>query len=411
MLNKLQSAISRAIVTAVLMLTIAGSTPAAAKEKVLYTFTVGVDGWFPNSALILDNAGNLYGTTPGGGAYGEGNVFELTSSGSGWTETILYGFTGPPNDGSDPTGLLVWDENGNLFGVTGGGGASNAGTVFELSPASGGGWTESTLYAFSGGSDGGYPAGLIPDGKGNLYGITHSGGNASCNCGVVFELKQSKGSWIEIVLHSFPGLPDGLGPIGLAFDNAGNLYGTTLLGGAYNAGSVFQMRHLGRHWKESVVHSFTGGADGYLPLAGVIVDQTGNLYGTTNEGGGEGCQNGCGLVFKLKHMSNGKWKELVLHRFKDNGHEGIYPGAALIFDNKGNLYGTTLGGGAYGNGTAFELMQNFDGTWVQTVIETFIDRSRGSMPNALVLGQDGYLYGSTYDGGAYDVGLVFQLSP
>jgi uncharacterized repeat protein (TIGR03803 family) len=410
MLYRLRSALARVLVSALLTLTIASGTPAAAEEKVLYTFTVGSDGYFPQSALILDNAGNLYGTTPGGGAYREGNVFELTSSGSGWTETILYSFTGS-NDGYGPTGPLVWGENGNLFGVTVRGGALNAGTVFELSPTSGGGWTESTLYAFSGGSDGGQPVGLIPDGKGNLYGITNNGGDASCNCGVVFELKHSKGSWTEIVLRSFLGLPDGTGPIGLAFDNAGNLYGTTLLGGAYNAGTVFQMKHLGRHWNERIVHSFTAGADGYLPLAGVIVDQTGNLYGTTNEGGGGGCQNGCGLAFELKHMSNGKWKELVLHRFSDNGHEGIYPSAGLIFDNKGNLYGTTWEGGTYGNGTAFELMQNFDGTWVYSVIETFIDRSRGSMPNALVLGQDGYLYGSTYNGGAYDVGLVFQLSP
>lgn len=339
-----------------------------------------------------------------------GDVFELTRSASGWTETVLHGFA-DVSDGIDPMGPLVWDEKGTLLGVTEQGGAMNAGTVFELSPASGGVWTKSTLYAFSGGTGGGGPVGLIRDGKGNLYGITLYGGGGSCNCGTVFELKYSKGSWTEIVLYSFLGIPDGRVPIGLGFDNAGNLYGTTEGGGIYGAGTVFQMKHLGRHWKESVLHGFTGGADGYLPVAGVIVNQAGNLYGTTIEGGGQGCQDGCGLVFELKHMSDGKWDELVLHRFRDNGHEGIYPSAAVIFDSKGNLYGTTYGGGTYGNGTAFELMQNFDGTWIETVIETFIGPSRGSQPNALTPGSDGNLYGSAYSGGAYGAGLVFQLSP
>lgn len=406
--HKLQSAVNRAIAVAVLTVTIAGATSSAAKETVLYTFTGGSDGRLPNSGLVFDSAGNIYGVNQyGQGVSSYGNVFELTHSGSGWTETVIYGFS-DPSDGDEPVGTLVWDEKGNLFGVTQIGGASSGvGTVFELSPASGGGWAKSTLYTFSGGSDGAQPVGLIRDAKGNLYGTALYGGDTSCNCGVVFELKQSKGSWAEIVLHSFLGLADGAIPQGLAFDAAGNICGTTEGGGTYNAGTVFQIKHSGGHWKESVLHSFTGGADGDVPFAGVIVGKAGNLYGTTT-GGGSGNR---GVVFELKHKSNGEWQEQVLHSFKDNGHDGISPSTALIFDNTGNIYGTTSQGGVYGNGTAFELMRNFDGTWIETVIQTFIGPSRGSQPNALVLGNDGHLYGTTYAGGPYNAGLAFQLSP
>jgi uncharacterized repeat protein (TIGR03803 family) len=410
-LNKFQAVSRRAIVGVVLTLAIGVATTAAAKESVLYAFTGSSDGAFPDSGLVFDDAGNLYGTNQGGKVGGiYGNVFELTPSASGWTETVIHAFA-DPSDGINPVGPLVRDDKGNLFGATVQGGGSNAGTVFELSPTSDGGWTKSTIYVFSGGSDGAYPSGVISDGRGNIYGTTDNGGDTSCSCGVVFELMHSKGSWTEIVLHSFLGIPDGKVPVGLVFDNVVGLYGTTEGGGLYGGGTVFQLAHLNHRWKESILHSFTGGADGYLPVAGVIVDQAGDLYGTTNEGGGDGCQNGCGVVFELKRISNEKWKEVVLHRFKDNGHDGTYPTATLIFDGKGNLYGTTYEGGAYGNGTAFELLESFDGSWVETVIETFISPSRGSQPNSLILGTDGNLYGSAYDGGAYGDGLAFQLSP
>jgi uncharacterized repeat protein (TIGR03803 family) len=404
--HRSQSVFSRTVVLGLTLL-IAGGT-AAAKEKVLYTFTGGTDGQSPGSALTFDSAGNLYGTNQyGQGASANGNVFELTHSGSGWNETVIYGFA-DESDGYEPTGSLAWDAKGNLFGVTEGGGALNAGTVFELSPSAGGGWTKTTPYTFSGGGDGGHPVSLISDGKGNLYGTTIYGGSGSCSCGTVFKLKESRGSWTETVIHSFLGVPDGSVPVGLTFDQSGNLYGATELGGTYNAGTVFQITRSGNHWKESILHNFTGGADGDIPEASVVVDQLGNLYGTTVSGGAGGC--GCGIVFKLERHSNGKWEERVLHNFKNNGHDGSTPTTALIFDSAGNLYGTTYEGGAYGAGTAFELMQNFNGSWIETVIETFIGPSRGSEPNALVLGNDGYLYGSAL-GGAYNAGVVFQLSP
>jgi uncharacterized repeat protein (TIGR03803 family) len=405
--RKLQFGWRLAIAAALLALIGAGRTQAAAKETVLYTFTGGSDGRLPNSGLVFDSTGNIYGVNQyGQGESSYGNVFELTHSGSRWIETVIYGFS-DPSDGDEPIGTLVWDEKGNLFGVTQLGGASSGvGTVFELSPSSGGGWTKSTLYTFSGGSDGAQPIGLISDGKGNLYGITINGGDTSCSCGVVFELKQSKGSWTETVLHTFLQVPDGSNPQGLTLD-AGSIYGTTEGGGTYNAGTVFQIKHSGGHWKESILHNFTGGADGDIPFAAVVIDRAGDLYGST-AGGGSGNR---GVVFKLKHKSYGKWEEQVLHSFKDNGHDGISPSTALIVDNTGNLYGTTSQGGAYGAGTAFELMQNFDGTWIETVIETFIGPRGGSQPNALALGNDGYLYGTTYAGGAYNAGLVFQLSP
>ncbi len=414
-LHRPLSAVTCTIVSALLTLTIASGTPAAAKETVLYTFTGGSDGGGFVSPLIFDNAGNLYGTTASGGASGVGTVFELAPTGAGWTETVLYSFLNG-SDGANPYGPLFLDKEGNLYGVTGGGGASGFGTAFELSPNFGGGWTKTTIYTFAGGSDGSLPfGGLISDHRGHLYGFTLSGGNGSCyggnGCGTVFELKRSQGSWKEVVAFRFPGGDGGSRPAGITLDGSGNLYGASTQGGNAGAGLVFKLSHSAGRWTENVLHAFTGGRDGSSPQAGVVLDGLGNLYGTTVNGSGGGCAGGgCGLVYELKLVGNGKWMELVLHRFTDNAHDGSNPGTPLIFDSKGDLLGATCCGGPYGEGTVFELMQNFDRKWNESVIEDFFSGSYGVSPGALVLGKDGYLYGPAA-GGAYGNGLVFQLTP
>jgi uncharacterized repeat protein (TIGR03803 family) len=415
LLQRLQSAASRAIVVLALTLITAGAIPSNAKEKVLYAFTGGSDGNGPNSPLIFDNAGNLYGTTVTGGADGYGTVLELKPSGSGWTETVLYSFVNL-SDGVIPIGPVLLDKKGNLYGLTQQGGPSGYGTAFELSPNSNGGWTKTTIHAFAGGSDGISPyGGLVADSKGNLYGFTLSGGSGPCQyygpgCGTIFELKRSHGSWKEVVIFSFPGGSGGQTPIGLTLDEAGNFFGTTSQGGSGDAGIVFKLSRSEGGWTETILHAFTGGGDGSSPSASVTLGPAGNLYGTASEGSGGGCTDGCGLVYELEPIAKGRWKELVLHRFTLNRRDGVGPIASLIFDQAGNLFGTTSGGGAYGLGIVFELMQDFDGKWKESVIQDFARPNNGFAPGTLVFGRDGYLYGSAA-GGAFSYGLVFQLSP
>ncbi len=254
-------------------------------ETILYSFAGPPDGSFPfEGSLTVDSNGNLYGTTSYGGTYGNGTVFRLTpNAGGGWTETILYSFTGGL-DGGQPEGRLIFDSNGNLYGTTEYIGVIYPGVAFELSPSGGGSWTESTLYQFSGGDDGGYPSGgLVMDGKGNLYGLTKDGG--TFNAGTIFELSpKAGGGWTEAVLHNFSGA-DGSDPRSeLVPNQSGGFYGTTAVGGAYGYGTVFELAPAGGGgWTETVLHSFNE-IDGDAPLAGLIMDQAGSLYGTTENG-------------------------------------------------------------------------------------------------------------------------------
>jgi uncharacterized repeat protein (TIGR03803 family) len=319
-------------------------------ETVLYSFTGGTDGANPIAGLVRDTAGNLYGTTEYGGdltcgdGYGCGTVFVVDKSGN---ETVLYSFTGTGGDGADPAAGLVRDSQGNLYGTTQAGGASGYGTVFMLDKTG----TETVLYSFTGtGGDGAYPyAGLVRDSRGNLYGTTYAGGTS--DSGTVFVLgKTGK----ETVLYSFSGAPDGAYPLygSLLRDWKGNLYGTTEEGGVYGYGSVFKLARTG---KETVLYSFTGsGEDGAYPYAGLVRDAKGNLHGTTYELGG---WPRYGTVFKLGTTGT----EKVLHHFT-GGNDGAHPCAGLILDAKGNLYGTAWGGGIHfscgydeGCGTVFEL--------------------------------------------------------
>lgn len=392
-------------------------------QKVLYSFKGGSDGWSPQAGLIFDALGNLYGTTSFGGtgacsvgtSLGCGTVFKLTpNSGGGWMESILYSLQGG-NDGQEPLAGLIFDSAGNLYGTTLWGGSGTYGTVFQLKPASGVGWTESVLYGFMEGSDGENPsASLVLDAAGHLYGTTSYGG--SSGYGVVFELtSNSQGIWTEAVLHSFAGGTDGATPEApLIFDSAGNLFGTTTRGGGFfgGAGTVFELKPNGNGgWTESVLYSF--GRDtgkGLYPL-GLISDNAGNLYGTTTGGGTTGCYSsqGCGVVFQIVPGSGGQWTERVLHTFTGAGDGGV-PYAGLIFDQGGDLYGTTGYGGLANLGAVFKLSLSGSGDWKQQTIYWF-PGSDGTLPSAsLVSDNSGNFYGTTQTGGLYQNGSVFRLT-
>lgn len=339
------------------------------KETVLHTFR-GYDGGAPFASLVFDAAGNLYGTTSQGGPSciyvpgGCGVVFKLKPNFNGtWTETILYKFKGGPPDGALPLAALIFDKAGNLYSTTSYGGPGGAGNVFQLKPNADGTWTQNILYMFTGnGPDGYLPfSGLVFDVAGNLYGTTSQGGNMKCpavyGCGIAFKLTpNSAGSWTESVLHIFcsaANCADGRFPeAALVFDKAGNLYSTTA-GGAYpgSHGTVFRLKPLldGR-WTEKVLHNFTG-AGAATPVAGLILDAAGNLYGTAEFGG----PAGGGAVFKLSPLAGDNWAYTLLYVF--SGQTGLNPTAGLIFDGAGNLYGTTTncGTGIGCMGTVFEI--------------------------------------------------------
>jgi len=401
--------------TFIALLLFAGSAFAATpSEKVLYSFAGGSDGSYPEAALVADGAGNLYGTTSQGGSSncsaGCGTVFQLTpptTQGAQWTETVLYRFAGG-SDGAAPASNLIFDAAGNLYGTTNGGGnVSSGGTVFQLTPplAQGGAWTETVLYRFAGGRDGKTPlAGLVFDQAGNLYGTTLFGGTA--NAGTVFELMPPAtqgGAWTETVLHTFGHGNDGLDPeAGLILDNAGALYGTTI------TGTVFKLTPPA--WTEKVLFSFTGGGNnGSWPCA--LTARQGLLYGLTRLGGS---QANTGIAFQLTPPAGGgAWTESTLYSFT-GGNDGGEPCGALVSDQAGNLYGTSSGNGQNIPGSAFQLTppSTTGGPWIETTLHTFGGGNDGLSPLAgVVFGKGGALYGTTSGGGSYGRGTVFRVVP
>jgi len=380
-------------------------------ESIIFSFD-GSDGAYPQAGLTIDAAGNLYGTSEYGGAtyigspfgLGTGTVFKISVAGA---ESVLHSFTGsgaaePDGDGYDPTGSLIIDSGGNLYGTTPLGGANNTGTVFKIS-ASG---AYSVLYSFapnSGGVpdfDGANPsAGLIVDGAGNLYGTTSGGGPYSFFQGTVFKISAAGA---ETVLHFFgDGNPlDGDAPVaGLIRDTAGNLYGTTSGGGTYTFGTVFKIAASGT---ESVLYSLGFGPDGGQgPVGGVVMDSDGNLYGTTVNGGA----NSTGTVFKISAAGDYS----LLYSFGASAKDGQKPHGGLIRDSAGNLYGTTAMGGTNGAGTVFEI----EASGTESILYSFgSSATDGQIPYAgLTMDSAGNLYGTTFNGGSYNYGAVFKLSP
>ena len=383
-----------------------------ASEKVIHNFAVAdTDGYFPLANLVFDGAGNLYGTTQEGGSEGFGTVFEMTPNGSGgWTEKVLHNFYISRSDGQTPFAGLVFDRDGNIYGTTEQGGSRAAGVVFEMTPNAGGGWTERVIHNFGVGEDGRSPeAGLIFDGAGNLYGTTVLGGTEGD--GTVFEMTpDGSGGWRERVIHNFGMGDDGQQPYAsLIFDGAGNLYGTT--GGGFFGGydTVFEMTPDGSGgWTEKVIHNFGMGDDGQQPNASLIFDGAGNLYGTTYYGGTEND----GTVFEMTPNGSGGWSERVLHNFGISNDDGRQPYAGLIFDGAGNLYGTTVLGGTEGDGTLFEMTPNGSGGWTDKVRHNFGMGNDGVHPHAsLIFDGAGNLYGTTEIGGSRDDGTVFEVAP
>lgn len=318
-------------------------------ESVLHSFH-GKDGANILAGLVEDSARNLYGATWDSGAYGRGTIFKLTPKGH---ETVLHDFTGG-EDGANCADSLIVNAKGELFGIGQNGGKFGDGVVFKLNPNG----KLSVLHAFAGGADGSSPwSALVRDKAGNLYGTTAEGGSKkNCNgngCGTVYKIA-SDGT--ETVLYAFKGGNDGVGPRGdLVLDKSGNFYGTTASGGGnLEGGTVFKLAADGT---ESVLYRFCSQAscsDGAAPTGGVVSDRKGNLYGTTDYGGANCLPDGCGTVFKLS--PNGT--ETVLHSFGDGSTDGQNPSAGLIKDSAGNLYGTTLGGGpGFGGGTVFEISE------------------------------------------------------
>ena len=396
-----------AIVIAVLLLTVGAW---AQTGTVLYSFTGQPDGANPHSSLLLDPKGNLFGTTNSGGAYGQGSVYELTpNSSGGWTESVIYSFNYGAG-GYLPASGVIRDSKGNLYGTVYYGGANGAGAVFELTRNKKTDvWTEQVLYSFAGfPTDGGEPVGaLIFDKAGNLYGTTPVDG--AYGQGVVYELSPNgSGGWTETVLHNFisEDPQDGEGPSGaLIFDEAGDLYGTTIQGGSGDLGTVFEVSPDGKGgWTESLLYSFRGGNDGANPSATSALLLKGNtLYGATYSGGSAND----GTIFKLTYSkTKAQWQESVIYTFP-GGANGAAPYAGLVDDPKGNLYGTTTTG-VYGEGgPVFELVKGPKNTWTEQVLYSDF---RGSYAG-LVRDKAGNLYGTSEFYGPDFYGAVFEVTP
>jgi len=394
---------------------------AKATYQVLYSFQGGDDGQFPLGAPAFDAAGNMYGSTSVGGknaqcldSAGCGTVFELSpGSGGGWTESVLVDTIGANTNPA--TGVII-DPSGNLYGTSGGFAPVDGGgplgpsvAVFEVSQSNGV-WSIGDLFGFGG--DFVYPNSLTRDAAGNLYGTTLEGGQY--NNGYAFEVSPQSGGWATNILYNFgaAGANDGtvIGPV--IVDAKGNLYGAGGEGGAANKGVVFELVPLGGGaWQESILYTFTG-VDGSFPVGSLAMDAAGNLYGTTITGG----VKGFGVVFELSPQPGGAWAETILFNF-GNKAQGFNANGSPVLDAAGNIYGTTNGGGsAYCNitesycGVVFRLSPpaSAELPWKYAVLHDFTPEQT---PGPLTLDSAGNIYGFTAGGGANGLGEAYKLVP
>ena len=400
---------------ALIALLLAALSPSAEAQTfmVIHDFTAGVDGSLPYAGLTMDRAGSLYGTTSAGGTAAHGSVFRLKPSNGSWLLNTLYSFDPlHKEDGASPESRVVFGPDGSLYGTANYGGISNCtngcGTVYKLRPpekvckSAQCYWTETILYEFTGGNDGGYPglADLVFDRIRNIYGTTYEFGASSV--GVVYQLSSSGGGWTQNVLLTFDRTNGQYPESGLLFDQAGNLYGVASYGGQYTHGVAYQLVPSGSGWSQNVLHSFQGSGDGIAPFGGLISDSAGNLYGTTAIGG----TRNLGTVFELS-PSGGGWNYSLLYSFTDQGT----PQATLAMDAAGNLYGTTYGSADGEYGTVFKLSPS-SGGWTYTTLHTFTGGHDGAHPwGSVALDAAGNLYGTTPEGGAYGAGVVWEIMP
>jgi len=316
-------------------------------EDILYCFAGQYIDGFPDSGLSIDAQGNLYGTSAGG-PNDLATVYQLMPAEGGWTLSLLYDLGAGPG--------VTLDKTGDIFGEMGIG-KHKGGAMAELSPSLEG-WVYTQLYSFCSEYDckDGYEPLFPPiwDGAGDLFGTTYYGGVVGCSCGVAYEMTpKPTGKWEYHVLHRFGSFPkDGLGPAaGLAIDSSGALYGNTVYGGPHKNGTIFKLAYIGGRWKETLLYGFPNCSIGCLPNGTMVFDQAGNLYGVNS--GGMVCDGiGCGVVFKMTPQVNGTWRYSVVHKF--NGEDGAGP-VGVIIDEQGNLFGTTSRGGTYNAGVAFEI--------------------------------------------------------
>lgn len=383
---------SRALALAIMLgLAVAPLSAQGQTLTVLYSFTGGIDGSNPDDGLLLGSTGRFYGTTISGGLFGEGALFSVSLAGH---ETVLHQFSENRADGSVPITPLAQDSLGYLYGTTSEGGSPacdtlGCGTVFRLNPSVSNSFV--VLHSFAHGGTEYIPNEVLVDSSANVFGTAQGG---RLHHGGVFEI-DSAGKYS--VLYSFSGGNDGSNPLGgLLLSTKGTLYGTTHDGGAFNQGVIFKLSGSG---VETVLYTFTGGADGAHPQSRLVLDNSSNLCGTTSGGG----TAGLGTVFKLDKTG----KETVLHSFT-GGADGGTPNGDLIRDQAGNLYGVTPTGGAFNLGTVFKVDA---ATGTESVVYSFTGGTNAKFPNGnLVLDTAGNFYGAA-GGGAFGFGTVFKLAP
>jgi len=390
-----------------LLLTLPLASHAQDAYHLLHSFTFGVDGAQPTAGLLMSEEETaIYGTAEYGGSADRGNIFRLDRSALGWHGTVLHSF-GQGEDGWYPQSALILDKKGNMYGTTSEGGPYGFGTVFEMSPTGGGKWMERILQSFSIYTPNTPIAPLTLDSQGNLYGTTQNGGFA---WGTVFELtppSSSSSEWVFSLLYQFTDTDDGAYPqSGVLIDKQGNLYGASYFAGNQDSGTVYELKKTATGWQEKTLYEFQRGDDGANPSGPLTTDGQGNLYGTTENAGSAKC----GVVFRLSY-SQGKWVDQTLYSF-DCGSDGANPWGGVTFDRFGNLYGTTMNGGAYGYGTLFKLSPNAYGAWTESVLYSFSNGQDGENPRwGVVADRFNRLFGvTTYGGMPCGCGTVFELS-
>jgi uncharacterized repeat protein (TIGR03803 family) len=393
-------ALTLAVLSALLL--IAARPAQAQTETVLYEFPGSIgDGFGPESPLTSDGR-NLYGTTIDGGTFGAGTVFELSpNANGGWNETVLYSFTGGEDGGYPTFSDVIFDSLGNLYGTAYQDGQHGYGVVFELSRV-GTSWTETVLYSFANGTDAAFPInGLIMDSAGNLYGTAYLGGAGN---GAIFEVSPSAGDWKEQVIYVVS-----TSYAGLTLDAAGNIYGVTYQSSTIPA-TAFELSPNGEGgWNPTVIHTFAGAPkDGSAPEGTPVLDNAGNLYGTTTTGGAKNY----GTVYELIPGKKGTWTEKILHSFTGGTADGNEPWAGIVSDTAGNLYGTTLAGGKSGFGTVYELVVPVGtGSYKEKVLWNFTGTDGKQAYGSLILDSAAHPYGTTLSGGSSGNGVAFEVNP